>query len=268
MEFLRWALPLLRLRWRGFRRVRRQVCRRIQGRVRALGLDDLDAYRAFLEGHAEEWARLDALCTVSVSRFRRDRAVFVDLAQIVLPRLAAEARAAGRRRLSCWSVGCASGEEPYGLKILWGMELARRWPDLELRILATDVDATRLGRAEAGRYPASSLKELPAAWREAAFDASDGHFVLRPRFREGVELRRADLRGPAPGERFDLILCRNLAFTYFAEALQLEVAERLAGALRPGGALVLGLHERLPDGARGFAPWDALRAIHRREEMA
>jgi chemotaxis protein methyltransferase CheR len=44
------------------------------------------------------------------------------------------------------------------------------------------------------------------------------------------------------------VLCRNLVFTYFVDELQREVAPRLAGALRPGGTLVLGAHERLPGG--------------------
>ena len=38
-------------------------------------------------------------------------------------------------------------------------------------------------RARAARYGAGSLKDLPPGWRARAFDAADGHFVLRPRFR-------------------------------------------------------------------------------------
>lgn len=198
VDFLRWALPRLRLRWEGFRRVRRQVCRRVARRLRELDLADPDAYRAHLESHADEWAVLDSLCTASVSRFQRDRAVFEALAADVLPRLAEAAEAAGRHTLRCWSAGCASGEEPYSLAILWSLELARAHPALRLCILATDVDAALLSRAERGVYPASSLRELPAAWRAAAFEPLTDGFALRPRFRVGVELRRADLRGPAP----------------------------------------------------------------------
>ncbi len=265
VAFLRWALPALRLRWRGFRRVRRQVCRRIRRRAGALGLDGLAAYRTYLEAHPEEWSRLDALCTASISRFHRDRAVFEALTHVVLPQLAERCREAGRERLQVWSIGCASGEEPYTLKILWELELAAAHPELGLRILATDVDDTLLGRAEHGRYGASSLRELPPAWRDAAFARADGDFVLRARFREGVELRRADVRRAAPERCFDLVLCRNLVFTYFEVELQIEVLQHLAAALRDGGALVLGLHERLPPGARGFARWHGQRSIYRYE---
>ncbi len=265
VEFLRWALPRLRLRWAGFRRVRRQVCRRIRRRAEALGLGDLDAYRAHLDAHPDEWSVLDTLCTASVSRFHRDRAVFEALARTVLPQLCDDCRAAGRGQLRAWSIGCASGEEPYTLKVLWEAAPEPVGQDLQLRVLATDVDEALLRRAAEGRYLVSSLREMPAAWRDAAFEREDGDFVLRARYREGVEFRHADVRRAAPDGRFDLVLCRNLVFTYFDEDLQREVLGRLAATLRAGGALVLGLHEGLPAGARGFVRWDDLRAVFRRE---
>ena len=55
------------------------------------------------------------------------------------------------------------------------------------------------------------------------------------------DIGRAYPEGP-----FDLILCRNLVFTYFETALQAAIAERLAERLVSGGALVLGIHESLP----------------------
>ena len=56
VHFLQWALPRLRLRWSGFRRVRRQVCKRIARRLRELELSDLDAYRDYLAAKPSECA--------------------------------------------------------------------------------------------------------------------------------------------------------------------------------------------------------------------
>jgi chemotaxis protein methyltransferase CheR len=61
VDFLRWALPQIGLRWEGFRKVRRQVCRRLRRRLDALGLEDLGAYRAYLREHPNEWAELARL---------------------------------------------------------------------------------------------------------------------------------------------------------------------------------------------------------------
>jgi chemotaxis protein methyltransferase CheR len=263
VAFLQWALPRLELRWAGFRKVRRQVCRRLVRRLRELALPDLAAYRALLESRPEEWAVLDGLCRITISRFCRDRGVFEALARDVLPELATLARRRGEAVLRLWSAGCGAGEEPYGLVLAW--ELASPpHPGLALRVLATDVDPALLARARSAVYRASSLREVPPAWREAAFDPVPGGFRLRARFRAPVELSCQDLRADLPDERFQAILCRNLAFTYFAEPLQRRVLERLASRLVPGGALVLGRHEALPAGAQGFAPWEAAPGVLRR----
>ena len=42
IRFLQWALPNLRMRWPGFRKVCRQVCERVAGRLLDLGLRDTD----------------------------------------------------------------------------------------------------------------------------------------------------------------------------------------------------------------------------------
>ena len=128
IAFLQWALPRLGMRWAGFRKVRRQVCNRARRRARELGLSDLTAYRAYLETHPEEWAVLDQLTPITISRFYRDRGVFEHLAREVLPTLAARAINRGSDSLEIWSAGCASGEEPYTLAILWEAELTQQVP--------------------------------------------------------------------------------------------------------------------------------------------
>ena len=254
VALLRWALPRLGLRWPGFRKVRRQVCKRVARRMTALGLAQVAAYRAYLEHEAEEWDVLDSLCRITISRFWRDRGVFEHLGARVLPELARRAQAEGRETLGAWSAGCASGEEPNSLKILWELGPGRGFPGLRLELTASDADANLLRRAGAGVYGAGSLKELPAAWREAAFEPEGELYRLRPRFRAGIAFARQDIRRRMPKGPFDLILCRNLAFTYFDEAGQRRVARRLARRLCPGGVLLLGKHETVPEGCRCFAP--------------
>jgi chemotaxis protein methyltransferase CheR len=263
VAFLQWALPRLGLRWAGFRRVRRQVCRRIRRRLAALGLDGLAAYRAHLESHPGEWGALDAFCRIPISRFYRDRAVFEALARLVLPELARAARERGAAEIRAWSAGCASGEEPYSLSLAWELGARGRFPALSLRILATDTDPRLLARARRACYPPSSLRELPAGWRSAAFEEAGGLWQLRHGFREGVEFREQDLRDRMPDERFDLVLCRNLAFTYFDPAHQRAALDGLVARLLPGGALAIGSHEALPQHGPELAPWAGASAVFR-----
>jgi chemotaxis protein methyltransferase CheR len=246
VRFLQWALPRLGLRWRGFRKVRRQVCRRLSRRIAELGLSGADAYRAYLEDNEEEWDALAGLSRVTISRFWRDRAVFEALRDVVLPALGPT--------VSAWSAGCASGEEPYSLV------LAAAEAGVEIDVVATDVDPALIARARRASYGESSLRDLPRDLREQAFD--DGR--LRPEYREPVEFLRHDVRHGPPAGPFDMALCRNLVFTYFADELQREIARHLVRSLRAGGALIIGVHEALPEGLNELEPWPALRGVYRR----
>ena len=264
IAFLQWALPRLRMRWPGYRKVRRQVCKRVARRLASLGLADTFAYRAYLETNPDEWKQLDELCPIPISRFYRDRAIFEYLGEKVLPDMARAAQAQGSDRIQVWSVGCAAGEEPYTLAILWRLSLEQQFPELKLQILATDIDPEQLDRGRVACYTRGSLRQLPSAWIEAAFEEIDGRRCLRAEFRAGVEFRLQDIRRQLPTETFDLVLCRNLVFTYFEEEPQREIASSLHDRLVPGGMLVLGIHEVLPPGAAGFHPLDPHLHIYRR----
>lgn len=262
-EFLQWALPRLRMRWAGFRKVRRQVCRRVERRIHELELAGVDAYRTYLESTRDEWQQLDALCHVTISRFYRDRGLFEFLERSVLPELARDA-AARAANIEAWSAGCASGEEPYTLALAWEYAVGPMFPTVALKVLATDADQPIIRRARAASYKEGSLRELPSTWRRRGFVRRGDRYYLRPRFRRLVTVAEHDVRDPAPDGPFDLILCRNLAFTYFDAGLQRQVARNLANGLRNGGALVVGSHEKLPDETSGLVPWCSRPGVYRR----
>jgi len=247
VAFLQWALPRMNMRWSGFRRVRRQVCRRIQKRIAQLGLPNVDAYRSYLTAHPEEWPILDQCCLVTISRFYRDRGVFDRLFRDVLPEMARLSLDAEEKMVSCWSAGCASGEEAYTLVIGWEMLWHRHFPGLVFGVRATDTDPDLLDRARRGCYTAGSLKELPETWRNSAFEKKGNQWRLKAEYQKPVAFRREDIRKTMPAGPFHLILCRNLVFTYFETRLQQEILNQLMQRLAPGGVLVIGCHETLPD---------------------
>ncbi len=265
IQFLKWSLPHLRMRWKGFRKVRGKVCKRIDRRLEALGLTDLVGYRSLLEQSRDEWDVLDSLCRVTISRFYRDREVFQALEQGVLVRMCEDAIAQGATGLRCWSVGCASGEEPYTLALLWDMVMGRIFRTMKISILATDADPNMLERAKEGCYNSGSLLGLPPHWRANAFVRDRNRFCVRPEEREKVVFLEQDVRIAVPEGLFHLVLCRNLAFTYFDDELQNEVLARLHGKLHEQGILVIGIHEELPSGATGFRHWPGCRGIYQKK---
>jgi chemotaxis protein methyltransferase CheR len=76
-----------------------------------------------------------------------------------------------------------------------------------------------------------------------------------------VKFLRQDLRTTMPDGPFDLVLCRNVVLTYYSAAVHGEVMARISERLRPGGALVIGIHESLPPDMTQFAPWPGARGI-------
>jgi chemotaxis protein methyltransferase CheR len=262
IALLQWALPRIEHRWDGYRSVHRQVCRHLAARIHALGLPDAATYRIRLEREPAEWVALRQCLPVTISRFFRDRGVFRALAQAILPALADAA--CGEHAVQAWSAGCAGGEEPYSLSLIWAFELQTRYPDLGLSVLATDVDPAMLRRAEAACYTTSSLKDLPFGWLDRAFVRQEDRYCLLPALRHPVRLLQQDLCAAMPEVPFHLILCRNLAFTYFAQGLQRRIAQGLLDRLVPGGCLVLGANERLPEGFDQVEPWPGQHRLFRK----
>lgn len=264
VRFLQWALPRIRMRWPGFRRVRGQVCKRIDRRIKTLGLACVGEYQDYLQSHPEEWAALDSLCRVTISRFGRDRSVFATLADTVLPALAGNLATRGDETLCVWSVGCASGEEPYTVAILWHTRVRQAFPGTTLDVTATDSDTTMLQRATEARYTAGSLKELPHDLRDRVFSRQDGTYRLDAACRAGVTFLEQDIREGQPDGCFDLVLCRNLVFTYFDDGLQSGILGRIVNAMADGAALVIGIHENLPGGSERLEPWFPKQRIYRK----
>jgi chemotaxis protein methyltransferase CheR len=264
VEFLQRCLPRLHLRWRGFRKVRGQVYKRLHRRLRELGLSNLAGYRSYLEDHPDEWKILEAFCWISISSFYRDQGVFQHLEREILPQLAEQTLARGECELRCWSAGCAGGEEPYTLAILWRQRLEKQFPAVRLRIIATDIDSRAIQRAQRGCYRPSSLKQLPLQMRHQAFDPVGEEFCLKDEYRSAVTFAVEDIRERAPEGTFCLILCRNLVFTYFAEGLQRKILERIVASLIPGGALLIGKLECLPKGPWGLEPWSKSLGTYRK----
>lgn len=246
IEFLTWALPGLSMKYRGFRKVKRQVCRRIDGRMRELGLSGLDGYKSYLISNKEEWRILDQFCRIHISRFFRDARVFQTLADFMLPELARKIEKGNGKILSVWSLGCASGEEAYTFKLIWDAALQEKFPRLTMKILGTDIDEHMLERARIGLYQKSGLKEVPDHLIEFGFEITGENCLLKKGLKANTLFLLQDVRKELPETSFHIIACRNLVFTYYDENLQRKLLPLLIQKLLPGGILVLGKNESLP----------------------
>jgi chemotaxis protein methyltransferase CheR len=86
----------------------------------------------------------------------------------VLPDLVTRAKAGGRVRI--WSAGCSDGQEPYSIALtLLGMA---QCGDLDIRILATDIDPKIIAQAKAGIYDEQAIETVDPAMRKQWFTQS------------------------------------------------------------------------------------------------
>lgn len=221
------------------------VYSRLVRRLRALELPGFQPYCDLLEGpggRAEHDAVVSAL-TTNVTHFFREPHHFDLLAALaVKPRL--QALRAGER-LRIWSAGCSAGMEPYSI----AMTLLDTLPEaaqLNIRILATDVDPAILARAREARFTDEEVRPIPARMKPwALVSAGEGRHGIAPkparmvRFAELNLMQDWPVRGP-----FDAIFCRNVAI-YFDKPTQARLWQRFAGLLAPGGLLFIGHSERL-----------------------
>lgn len=230
------------------------VYSRLAKRLRALGLPGFSDYVALLQGAdgAEERQNMMRALTTNVTRFFREPHHFEHLRTTVLPPLLAAAKAGGRVRL--WSAACSNGQEPYslGLTIL---DLLPNAADLDVRILATDIDSDMVAAGRAAHYDAETLAPVPAPLRSRWFRPAAGGLEAGPELRRLVQFRELNLIGTWPMRGgFDAIMCRNVAI-YFDADTQALVWSRFAPLLAPGAHLYIGHSERLSGpAAAGFVP--------------
>lgn len=178
----------------------------------------------------------EAMC-VNDTAFFRDPDLFRRLLERVLPRLAAQR--AAEKRLRLWSAAVATGQEAYSLAILLTeMGLAREGWSIEL--IATDLSAEAIERAERGRYAGHEIERGLDPRMVRWFRRDGGEWVVDAALRRMISFRRFNLLDSFGWlDDLDLILCRNVLM-YFDHATRAGVLARMTDTLSGDGVLVLG----------------------------
>lgn len=188
--------------------------------------------------------------TVNETSFFRDPNLFQRLKGRVMPHLL-QARAQARR-LRIWSAATACGQEAYSIAILLSeLGLAREGWTVDL--IATDLSAQAIARAEQGRYaPCEVERGLDEALLARHFRKDGPDWVAGDSLRRLVTFRRFNLLDSFGWlDDLDLVFCRNVLM-YFDAATRADVLERIGDCMAADGVLLLGENEA-PDSA-AFKP--------------
>ena len=224
---------------------RSDLCRAAKATAGELGMDAAETcMEFFLSGEAgqDHWDVLWAHLTVGESYFFRDPGLFEHIRTVLIPEIL-KRKKGETRTVKIWSAGCACGQEPYSLAILFDRTPVSPQPH-SVQIHASDINPRFLSQAEKGVYREWSLRGMDETTRRRYFSVKPGNlFVLSPRILSKVRFSRINLvddadfvRHIAPGS-IDIVLCRNVLM-YFSAASRREVLKNLSNALVPGGYLL------------------------------
>jgi chemotaxis protein methyltransferase CheR len=227
--------------------------------LRELSLPDLGALAKRISlGDEALRARVTEALLNNETSFFRDLKTFETFSKGPLSALA-KSRAASRK-LRFWSAGCSTGQEAYTLAMMLRDQCAR-WEGWTFDILATDVSASVVSRARAGRYSQFEIQRgLPVRTMLKWFEQHDEDWVIDPSIRGSVRFVQHNLLSPARG-RFDVIFCRNVLMYFHAEG-RAHIFDHLANALDQGGILVLGAGETVIGQTSRFQPHTEWRGFY------
>lgn len=236
--------------------------RRIDARMRRVGIEEYGGYGELLRSDGEERAALLDSLSINVTGFFRNPSVWEGLRDV----LRTISDGPGPTRV--WSAPCADGREPYSLAML-----ALDDPEIDSRrfeVLATDISEPSLEIAREGVYTASRTRDIegelgPLSGYDPYLERNGDRFAVRERVRELVRFERHDLIRDGPKSGIDLALCRNLLI-YIDGQHKASVVGTVLDSLEPGGYLTVGKTETVPAAcADRLVPVDKRLRIYRLE---
>lgn len=215
------------------------VQRRINKRIQHLHLEDVEEYRQHIRENPAELNRLFETMLIGVTEFFRDKEAYNALRDY-LKKIIGDKKPGDNIRL--WSVGCATGEEPYGLAILLTELLGEAIHQYNIQIFATDISQNALALARKAVYREEQLANLPKAAVKKCFMEMPGGYEVKRSLRQYVLFAKHDITTDPPFVKLDLISCRNVLI-YFNNDLQKRVLPVFHYALNQQGYLFLGKSE-------------------------
>lgn len=218
----------------------------INDRKTELGLTTDREYLNDLENRAEEAATFLDRLSISYSEFFRNLLTFSILEQSVLPRIFNEKGKSHSHEIRIWSAGCAAGQEPYSLAMLFDEYKNSRGSNVGFRIFATDGSEKEIEAARRGIFDFKSVRNVRLELAEKYFRRSGEFYLLDDRIKKQVDFscyNLLDQDSSAPPSSiygdFDLIMCSNVLF-YYQQEYQRVILQKIFHALRSGGFLVTG----------------------------
>ncbi len=221
---------------------------RLNKRLRSLQLSSYKDYREYVfseEGQESELPHLIDVVTTNKTEFFREASHFEFLANELLPHWTDRLQPG---RLTAWSAGCSTGEEPYSMAMILA-ECLTEQAGWDFEVLGTDISREVLDKAARAVYREDTTQKVPWNLRSKYFlrskDRKKKLLRIAPELRKKVHFRQLNFMDPFSfREKMDLIFCRNVII-YFEREVQEQLFHKLVRCLKQGGFLFIGHSETL-----------------------
>lgn len=229
------------------------VTSRLSQRLRQLDLDSYEDYLALIEDddNASEFQMAVDLLTTNETYFFREPHHYEFLEQDILGRRL-------REPLSLWSAASSFGDEAYSTAMLLTDLQKKGQVHADWGILATDISQRVLMAAKQGVFPKDRFRNVsPERLKRYCLRGegpAEGQVMVGREIRSRVRFGQLNLCLPFEGiGPFDFVFLRNVLI-YFDQATKVDVTDRVASLIRPGGLLFLGTAEGRVNGQVPLKP--------------
>ncbi len=240
------------------------LLRRLNRRMTACSVADLDDYLEYVEKNPQELDLLFRDIMITVTQFFRDKDAF-DGAKAQIEQMLREKEEDENIRV--WVPGCATGEEAYSIVILFAEAaggLSRLQQNYNFQLFATDIDVDALALARKGVYAETTLEGVDQKIKERYFRHKENAYEIVKAVRDMVVFSKHNVFDDPPFLRLDLITCRNVLI-YFNNKLQNTVMNLFHYALNSNGILFLGKSEALGQSGTLFQSINSKAKIFKRK---
>ncbi|MCX6286146.1 MAG: hypothetical protein NTY96_03450 [Bacteroidetes bacterium] len=220
----------------------------VKKRMTLLNLDNDASFTKLITKDENEAVAFLRSLNICYSEFFRNPLVFALLEQIVFPRLIEEKPLNSEIRI--WSAGCAGGQEPYSIAMVFDDLIRRKEKINRFRVFATDISEKALEGARKGVYNSADVQNISLRRISQYFTLKGETYTISKQLKDSIDFSEYNLLDPnsiSPSASifgdFDLIDCSNLLFYYKPDIRQV-ILGKLYHSLTPKGYLVTGDAER------------------------
>jgi chemotaxis protein methyltransferase CheR len=196
--------------------------------------------------------------TIGGTYFFRGQPTIDAVSKIIFPKIVALPGKQAVKRVRVGSAGCSTGEESYTLSILFLEQIAPKFKDWKIEIVATDLNDDSLVKCREGVYPEYSVRNLSPQMRDKYFTQEGKLYRMKDVVRGPIKFDRLNLQDQTKMlfmKGFDLVFCANVLI-YFDSDAKKRTVEHFYNGLVPGGHFFLAECETL------FGIYDQFRLVH------